>query len=495
MLQKALSSLGWRPLLKKRLAGALLGFIAVLAVTAARSAALPEVIFVIDGSAGMWERISGQPKMAVTQSALSRAVPSFPSGVKLGLLAYGHRFRGDCGDSEILLEPGSDNRRALLEQVRSLKPAGMAPITAALQQAVQAIQGRPAETTLVLIGAGPDNCVADPCAVVRGLKKAGSRFVLQVIGLAVQPDQQAQLVCLAEAGGGRYFDTHSVTALRDALEAIRTPLEQQAAGQGRREITAPSKLGRLVLTLPTGAAGSLASVAILPKGNPQAVRDFKDIGTENTYSLLADDYELILNFANPHYLSSVKPAKPIPFTIAGGETAKLALGAVVFNVAAALQNRLAEAVMLRDAATSELFISLSGPDDAYLFQPKPVPAGAYAVVLKLVGNPTPLTLIPNLEVAPGAATVVDVNTGFRLKPVPNTTLSGWSLYRAGTEQPVLQANLLEAGSRNYPLFETFPITPGRYDLRLYLKAPDRTVLAGENIWIEQGKIVEFEADW
>lgn len=55
-------------------------------------------------------------------------VPSLNSNVKVNLIAYGHRRKGDCSDIEVLVPARSNDRQALLNRVRAIQPKGETPL-------------------------------------------------------------------------------------------------------------------------------------------------------------------------------------------------------------------------------------------------------------------------------------------------------------------------------------------------------------------------------
>ena len=168
----------------------------------ASAASLPEAVFILDASGSMAEAAGAQTKMAAAQAVLAQVVPAVAPEVKLGLAAYGHRGENDCTDIEVLVPPGTEDRAAVLARIAAMQPKGMTPISAAVTQVADLLKGRAAETTVVLVSDGQETCGGDPCATVKALKAAGVKFVMHVVGFAVTAADQAQLECIAQAGGG-----------------------------------------------------------------------------------------------------------------------------------------------------------------------------------------------------------------------------------------------------------------------------------------------------
>ncbi len=65
------------------------------------------VIIVFDASGSMAGDIDGRDKIDIAKEVISGIVPGIASEVELGLIAYGHRRKGDCDDIELLVPPAA----------------------------------------------------------------------------------------------------------------------------------------------------------------------------------------------------------------------------------------------------------------------------------------------------------------------------------------------------------------------------------------------------
>lgn len=181
----------------------------------------PAMLLILDASGSMWGRVDQQPKIAVAKTILQDLLSDTPATVGLGLIAYGHRRKGDCGDIELIASPGN-GREALGVSVAALNPKGMTPISAALARAGQVLAGKEEATTLVLVSDGLETCGGDPCATARDLRAQGIEVVIHVVGFDVDAKTTDQLQCIAAAGGGRYFPAANASALQAALNQVKT---------------------------------------------------------------------------------------------------------------------------------------------------------------------------------------------------------------------------------------------------------------------------------
>ncbi len=174
-------------------------------------------MIVLDASGSMWGRIDGRPKIEIAREALGELLGGWPSGAGLGLTVYGHRRKGDCGDIETLVGPGSTDPRAVERAAARLDPKGKTPLSAAVRRAAERLRHTEERANVILISDGRETCNADPCAVGTELERAGVNFTAHVIGFDVEGQARAGLRCLAENTGGRFFAANEAGELRAAL--------------------------------------------------------------------------------------------------------------------------------------------------------------------------------------------------------------------------------------------------------------------------------------
>src|SRR5690606_9696749 len=77
---------------------------AFLTLAPLNASAAERVMLVLDASGSMAGRIDGVTKLDTAREALASVLKTLPAGTELGLMAYGHRRKGDCGDIETLAE-------------------------------------------------------------------------------------------------------------------------------------------------------------------------------------------------------------------------------------------------------------------------------------------------------------------------------------------------------------------------------------------------------
>lgn len=186
--------------------------------TASAKAQSTDTILILDASGSMWGQVDGQTKISAARAAVDAILDKWKPSDRLGLIAYGHRSKGDCKDIEVLAPVSTFDPTLIKNAVKALNPKGKTPIADALRMAANTLKSTENKATVVLVSDGIETCVADPCAVASELKKAGVGFTAHVVGFDVaDPAAKAQLQCIARATGGVYLDARNASGLETAL--------------------------------------------------------------------------------------------------------------------------------------------------------------------------------------------------------------------------------------------------------------------------------------
>lgn len=176
------------------------------------------VIIVFDASGSMAGHIEGRPKIDVAKEVVSNIVSGIAPSVELGLMAYGHRKKGDCADIELLVPPAPASNAKVLSAISALNPIGKTPLTAAVIEASGHLRYTEEKASVILVSDGEETCGKDPCEAARMLEAAGLDFTCHVIGFALKPGESAGLECLAKQTGGLYLSADTAAGLTDALQ-------------------------------------------------------------------------------------------------------------------------------------------------------------------------------------------------------------------------------------------------------------------------------------
>lgn len=180
-------------------------------------------MIIFDASGSMWGQIDGTSKLVIAKDVVKDTIAKLPENSSIGLMAYGHRTKGDCQDIEVLAEPmsGASNKAFINEAVDNLSAKGKTPLSAAVLQAAQILRYEEDKATVILLSDGKETCDLDPCQVATELGAAGVDFTAHVVGFDIaEPEEIAQLQCLADNTGGQFFSANDADELADALEKV-----------------------------------------------------------------------------------------------------------------------------------------------------------------------------------------------------------------------------------------------------------------------------------
>lgn len=195
------------------------GLATLFALTLPASAlAEGQSIIVLDGSGSMWGQIEGRPKLDIAREALAGVLQGVDPAAELGLMAYGHREKGSCGDIEVIVPPGPGTAAAITEAAAGMKFLGKTPLTEAVRRAAVELRATEAKATVILITDGIETCDADPCALGRELEASGVDFTAHVVGFGLTAEEGRTVACLAENTGGRYIEAGDAASLAEALQ-------------------------------------------------------------------------------------------------------------------------------------------------------------------------------------------------------------------------------------------------------------------------------------
>ncbi len=239
------------------------------------------VMVVFDGSNSMWGQIDGTAKIEIARNVMDNLLGDWAETRNVGLMAYGHRRRGDCSDIEILVQPGADTRAGILDRIGAITPTGKTPLTSAIEQAATTLSYTDTPATVVLISDGLESCERDPCAVSQALEQAGIGFTAHVVGFGRSDADAGALSCIAENTGGQYLSAGNADELGAALSAVGTAV---AAAPEPEPVPEPEPEPKYEVTLATpdtalagsafevswtGAVSSSDFITVVPAGSDE----------------------------------------------------------------------------------------------------------------------------------------------------------------------------------------------------------------------------------
>ncbi|MCB0456513.1 MAG: VWA domain-containing protein [Flavobacteriaceae bacterium] len=193
-------------------------FFASLSITFAQDKESPSpIIFIYDASGSMWGQMQGKTKMEIASSVLSNSLETLPVNQKIGLVAYGHRKKGDCKDVEFLVDVSNGTKSQINSALKAIKPLGMTPLAYSATQVIDKLRASKEKATIILVTDGIESCDGNICDVVTAAKKEGIDFKLHIIGFGLKEGETEQLKCAAKAGEGNYYDAADAGGLGDVL--------------------------------------------------------------------------------------------------------------------------------------------------------------------------------------------------------------------------------------------------------------------------------------
>lgn len=196
---------------------------AAIATLAGNASAAPsDILFVLDGSGSMWGQIEGVAKIDTAKKTLTKLMNDVPAEARLGFMTYGTTSKGSCADVSVLNGIGAE-RRAITASLAGLQPLGKTPLQASLARGIELLsKAEPVDTpkSLVLISDGVETCGGDPCAMARTVAASGVDMKLHVVGFDVDAEARAQLQCIAEGGGGQYFNASDTAGFAVAMRQV-----------------------------------------------------------------------------------------------------------------------------------------------------------------------------------------------------------------------------------------------------------------------------------
>ena len=213
----------------------------------------PGVYVILDGSGSMWGQLpDGTHKITAAKDVVKGFAAEDYSGRELAFRVYGHRRKGDCEDSELVV-PFSTPDSAISKMgafADGVNPKGKTPISRSLRAALEDFGERPGE--IILVSDGIETCDEDPCALVREWRATNVDIRVHVVGLGLQDKERAAMQCISDAAGTEYRDAKSADELAAGLKEI-----QEAAGDPGE---APDPEWRALNIAATNAAGQTLRV-------------------------------------------------------------------------------------------------------------------------------------------------------------------------------------------------------------------------------------------
>jgi Ca-activated chloride channel family protein len=188
------------------------------------------LLLIMDASGSMnGEDAGGEPLIDSAKAALHQVVDSLPDGLPAGLRVFGHRYpepdkTNGCRDSELISPVEPLDRDALDRAIDNYDAKGYTPIGYSLQEAAKDLPPE-GKRTIILVSDGDDTCAPpDPCEIAENLRADGVDVVIDTVGVTLGTDDAArdQLGCIADKGGGQFYDVTDAADLAATLTDLST---------------------------------------------------------------------------------------------------------------------------------------------------------------------------------------------------------------------------------------------------------------------------------
>ncbi|MCC5989205.1 MAG: VWA domain-containing protein [Pararhodobacter sp.] len=175
-------------------------------------------VIVFDASGSMWAQLEdGKSRIEIAREVIDRFAAERNPEMPIGVVAYGHNRRGDCGDIETVLPIGQYDADTLAGTIRALNPRGMTPLTDSMALARQILPPTAESADIILITDGLENCGGDPCALAADFAAEGINLRAHVVGFALEEEAVQTLSCVPEQTGGQLFITQTGAELATAM--------------------------------------------------------------------------------------------------------------------------------------------------------------------------------------------------------------------------------------------------------------------------------------
>ena len=256
------------------------------------------IIFIYDASGSMWGQMQNKTKMEIGRTVLSESVDNLPPNQQIGLLAYGHRQKGDCHDVEFLVPATNLSKEKIRESLSSIQPLGKTPLAYSALQAIDYLRKAQTKATIILITDGIESCGGNICDVIKAAKEEGIDFRLHIIGFGLEDDETEQLKCAASAGDGQYYAAADASGLGEVLnEATVTTVDKPHSNVTIFAIKNGNPVDVLVEAFNSESSQSITSARsysdtaglYLPPGNYQL--RVKPLGGSDVSALIIDNVE------------------------------------------------------------------------------------------------------------------------------------------------------------------------------------------------------------
>ncbi|PFG20972.1 vWA domain-containing protein [Serinibacter salmoneus] len=252
-----------------------------------------QLMIVLDSSGSMLEETAdGNTRADAATAALLDVVDALGNSAQVGLRQFGATATGmdnpeSCTDSQLTVPLGTDNRDALRAAARAYEPYGETPLGHALSEAGGDL-GESGQRSILVISDGEANCEPDPCEVAQDLAAQDIETQIHAIGFQVTGEARDALLCIADAGGGQYYDASDTDSLTAALQRVTFRAMRSFEVSGEEIEGTPD-----TSVAPTLTAGTRYLTPIPAEGDVRHFRIEREIPGSQLWASLSSERESI----------------------------------------------------------------------------------------------------------------------------------------------------------------------------------------------------------
>ena len=141
------------------------------------------ILFIYDASGSMWGQIDGKSKKEIASEVLSNIVDSLPENQNIGLVAYGHRNKGNCDDIEYIADIANEDKTRVINAIKSINPLGKTPLARSATLVIDSLKVNSTKATIILVTDGIESCDGNICDVVTKAQSDGIDFKMHIVGI------------------------------------------------------------------------------------------------------------------------------------------------------------------------------------------------------------------------------------------------------------------------------------------------------------------------
>jgi von Willebrand factor type A domain-containing protein len=176
---------------------------------------------ILDCSGSMKEYTKDrESKMNAAKRVVTQLIDKLPNGLEVSFIIYGHDAALKCEAVKVvrpLAVLDDDGKKDLKTAVSFLQPTGHTPIALSLRVTGAELAKTKGLCEIVLVTDGMETCHGDPAAEATALFSKVNLKSVEVIGVAVDPKEQAEVEKIANAGKGHFYNARNAKDLADAF--------------------------------------------------------------------------------------------------------------------------------------------------------------------------------------------------------------------------------------------------------------------------------------